>query len=173
MTQLTEKPNLFCLRLANVLLWFGSLEIAMRNSRTLVVAILTLVFSTLLFAEPRRAFVEGTQEEVFTAVLKVAQADWSVTFADRPTGMISFNTGTSFTSNGMECSVVVQKLAEGRAQISIKTQKKNGQVIAWGAGDRIADKLLKGVSAELGPNHAMQRAPEPVLPDDAADTHFK
>jgi hypothetical protein len=86
--------------------------------------------------------------------VKVAQANWSMTYADRKTGTFSFNTGTSLTSNGMECSAVLEEVPGTQVRVTLKTQKKNGQVIAWGVGDRIASKLFNGIGNELGKQRA-------------------
>jgi len=132
---------------------------------SILIAVAVLLCSVVLSASPKETIIEGTPEEVFSAVLKVAQSNWVVTFADRPTGIISFNTGTSLTSNGMECSAWVQPQSDGRIQITVKTQKKNGQIIAWGVGDRIADKLFKGVIDELASSRAARPPGTPTLQD--------
>jgi hypothetical protein len=119
------------------------------KTRILVLALLISLCSAALFAAGKQTIIEGTQKEVFTAALKAAQANWAVTFADRQAAMISFNTGTSLTSNGMECGVRFQAMDAGHVQVTVRTQKKNGQIIAWGVGDRIADKLFKALRNEL------------------------
>jgi hypothetical protein len=113
-----------------------------------VIVCFLLLLSTAAVAATKTYTFEGSMEEVFDAAVKVAQTDWSVTFADRKTAMISFNTGMSLTSNGMECSAQLEPLEGGKVRISMKTQKK-AQMYAWGVGDRIADKWFKGIDAEM------------------------
>jgi len=81
-------------------------------------------------------------------------------------GTFSFNTGTSLTSNGMECSAVLEEVPGTQVRVTLKTQEKNGQVIAWGVGDRIASKLFNGIENELGKQRA-ERKPL-VPPQDAS-----
>jgi len=119
--------------------------------KTRFLAILLVVFFLIATsaAAPKTYIFSGTIDEAFDAAVRVIQANWSMSYADRKTATLSFNTGTSFTSNGMECSAALEQVQPGQVRMTLKTQKKNGQVIAWGVGDRIASKLFKGIDAEL------------------------
>ena len=46
-------------------------------------------------------------------------------------------TGRSFFSHGMECSVTPRPVSSGQVEVVVHTQKKDGQIFAFGAGDRI------------------------------------
>ena len=116
----------------------------------LILASLIVFCLPAIAHSPKTATFDGSLDEVFDAAVRTAQSDWSVTFADRKTGTISFATGTSFTSNGMECSASLQPMGGRQVVVTLKTQKKNGQIIAWGVGDRIASKFFEGIKSELG-----------------------
>src|ERR1039458_1093470 len=126
----------------------------MKLKAVTAVLALFLLASTAIAHDAKTATYEGNIDEVFDAAVKVAQANWSVTYADRKTGTFSFNTGTSLTSNGMECSAVLEEVPGTQVRVTLKTQKKNGQVIAWGVGDRISSKLFNGIGNELGKQRA-------------------
>src|ERR1022692_813928 len=87
-----------------------------------VLALLLLGYTAVAHA-PKTATFEGTIDEVFDAAVKVAQANWSVTYADRKTDTLSFNTGTSLTSNGMECSAILEEVPGTQVRVTLKTQK--------------------------------------------------
>jgi hypothetical protein len=123
----------------------------------LLLALITVLPLSLFAGAPKIKQFDGSMDDVFTAALKAAQSNWSVTFSDRASGLVSFNTGTSFTSNGMECSATLQEMKDGKIQISLKTQKKHGQIVAWGVGDRIADKWFKAIAAQLNKESSSTR----------------
>jgi len=134
--------------------------------KTLATALsLFLLVSFAVAHSPKTATFEGTIDEVFDAAVKVAQADWSVSYADRKTGTLSFTTGTSLTSNGMECSVILEEVPGTQVRATVKTQKKNGQIYAWGVGDRIASKLFDGMGDELRNQSAIRK---PLVPSSEA-----
>jgi hypothetical protein len=138
----------------------------MKLKAVTAVLALFLLTSTAIAHAGKTATYEGTIDEVFDAAVKVAQSNWSVTYADRKTGTFSFNTGTSLTSNGMECSAILEEVPGTRVRVTLKTQKKNGQVIAWGVGDRIASKLFNGIGDEIGKQRAGRKAS--VSPQEAS-----
>lgn len=110
---------------------------------------LLFMLAQSLFASDKTAVVRGNTDEVFDAVATSAQRYWTVSFADRRTQMLSFVTGRSFTSKGMECSVRLRPVDKERIEIVMHTQKKGEQLFAFGVGDRIADKLFDTVKEEL------------------------
>jgi hypothetical protein len=112
--------------------------------------VLVVVFScAAAVAHDGKAYIfDGTPDEVFNAAVKVIQADWAVSYADRQTMTLSFTTGTSATTWGMDCSAVLEQVSPGQIKMTIKAQKKH-QLYAFGVGDRIASKLFKGMEAEL------------------------
>src|SRR5438270_9908513 len=114
----------------------------MRQKMTIAwsrIVLVILVATTLATASPKKKTFDGTPDAVFDAAVKAAQQNWTVKFADRKTGTITFTTGTSVTNWGMECSMAIQQIAEGKVEVTLHTQKKM-QIYAWNAGDRIADK---------------------------------
>lgn len=126
---------------------------------------LFLLASAAVAHAPKTATFEGSIDEVFDAAVKVAQANWSVSYADRKTGTLSFTTGTSLTSNGMECSAILEEVPGTQVRVTLKTQKKNGQIYAWGVGDRIASKLFNGIGDEIGKQRAGRK---PLVPSPEA-----
>ena len=99
----------------------------MKAKAAAAVLIRFLLVSGAMAHALKTATFEGNIDEVFDAAVKVAQADWSVSYADRKTGTLSFTTGTSSTSNGMECSAILEEVPGTQVRVTVKTQKKNGQ----------------------------------------------
>ncbi len=107
-----------------------------------------LLLAAPLSASPKRAIFTGSADEVFDAAVKAAQRHWSVRFSDRKTGMLTFTTGMSLTSNGMECSAVIKPLDNRSVEVTLTPHKK-AQVFAWDVGKRIADKFFAAIAEEL------------------------
>jgi hypothetical protein len=70
-----------------------------RHLLFLYALIAVLLIATPCVASSKKAVFSGTVDEVFDAAVKAAQLNWSVKFADRKTGLLTFTTGMSFTSN--------------------------------------------------------------------------
>jgi hypothetical protein len=114
-------------------------------------ALLLLLLSAVssrAWAAPKEATFEGTPEEVFNAAVLAAQKNWTVTATDRPTMTLSFTTGTSLRTWGMDCSVVLTPVDGGKVKVIVRTQKK-AQLYAWNVGNSIADKFFAGLEQEL------------------------
>ncbi len=141
----------------------------MKAKAAAAVLILFLLVSGAMAHALKTATFEGNIDEVFDAAVKVAQADWSVSYADRKTGTLSFTTGTSFTSNGMECSAILEEVPGTQVRVTVKTQKKNGQIYAWGVGDRIASKLFDGIGDELRKQRPVRKPLVPSSETSGAD----
>ena len=54
----------------------------------------------------------------------------------------------SLTSNGFRGAVTISETDEDEILVKLNTQKK-GQLFAWGAGGRIADKFFKALDENL------------------------
>lgn len=117
--------------------------------RNLVLPVLLLCVCQIVWASAREQDYTASKQAVFNAAVKVIQKDWNITFMDRESGIISFKTGTSLRSNGMECQVSVIEVSASQTKLRVGAQKTGGQLVAWGAGGSIASKVFKGVEDEL------------------------
>ena len=117
--------------------------------RMLVLSVLLLSMCQIVWASAKEQDYTASKQAVFNAAVRVIQKDWNITFMDRETGIISFKTGTSLRSNGMECQVSVIEVSASQTKLRVGAQKTGGQLVAWGAGGSIASKVFKGVEDEL------------------------
>lgn len=112
-----------------------------------------VVLGTMLvipsMASEKKATFSGSIDDVFNAAQLSAHKEWALSYSDRSTHLMSFVTGRSFASRGMECSVTLRPAAQGQVEVVVHTQKKNNQKFAFGAGDRIAKKFFAGIKDEL------------------------
>ena len=76
------------------------------------------------------------------------EENFAVETADKENGLLTFQTGISMTSNGFRVGVSLVKLDDGRIKVKTNTQKKM-QLVAWGAGGRIAEKFFKSVDTAI------------------------
>lgn len=88
-------------------------------------------------------------DKMFAACMKAAAEENVIEFQDKETGVITFKTGTSMASWGFKISVSLTKLEDNRTRIKLTTQKTRGQLVAWGAGGRTAEKYFKGLDKQL------------------------
>ena len=130
--------------------------------RNLVLPVLLLCVCQIVWASAKEQDYTASKQAVFNAAVKVIQKDWNITFMDRESGIISFKTGTSLRSNGMECQVSVIEVSASQTKLRVGAQKTGGQVVAWGAGGSIASKVFKGVEDEL--NSSAHAALTPSAP---------
>ena len=91
------------------------------------VLLICFLLAVPALAVSKKAGFAGTPDEVFDAVVKAAQAHWTVKF---------------------ECSAVLAPIGEGRVEVTLTTHKK-AQLFAWDVGKRIADKFFAAVSEQL------------------------
>jgi hypothetical protein len=101
-----------------------------------------------LAGDPKIGEFKASPHDVFTAAVRSAQKNWAVKFADEKSGVITFTSGISMTSNGMECSALVEPMSDGGTRVTLRTAKK-AQLYAWGVGGRIAKKFFEGIDKEL------------------------
>lgn len=116
--------------------------------REFVICAALLALCIPALASPKKHDFKGTMDQVFDAALVSAQKNWTVEFADRKAHMLTFHSGVSLTSNGMECSASFRDVKPGTVEVILHTQKKM-QVYAWGVGGRIADKFFKAIDQQL------------------------
>lgn len=113
---------------------------------SLVIAI--VLIGATAFAAPKKKVIDGRLDDVFKASVLAAQKHWTVSFIDRELHMFSFDTGMSFTSNGMACSVSARQIEPNKVELVLQTRKK-AQLAAWGVGGRIANKLFTETEIQL------------------------
>jgi PEGA domain len=129
----------------------------------LVLPVLLLCMCQIVWASAKEQDYTASKQAVFNAAVKVIQKDWNITFMDRESGIISFKTGTSVRSYGMECQVSVIEVSASQTKLRVGAQKTGGQLVAWGAGGSIASKVFKGVEDELNSSaHAAVTASAPA-----------
>jgi hypothetical protein len=69
----------------------------------------------------------------------------------------------------MDCSVLLETVAGGKVQVTLRTQKKD-QVFAWNVGDSIAKKYFAAIQVELSKARPLGKANHtPVLVKPPAD----
>jgi hypothetical protein len=124
------------------------MEINMRTFRTIIAFALLAFFATTASAKPKKHEFSATPQQVFDAAYKVARENHRVNFTDEKNLTFEFHTGTSLSSWGFDCNASVEPTKAG-AILVINVQKTDGQLIAWGGGDRTAEKFFKMVTDEL------------------------
>jgi hypothetical protein len=115
--------------------------------RFLVIALL-LTLCLPAFAKPKKKMYNNSSTELFAAALRTARERHVVTYVDEKMLMFTFETGHSVFSKGFVANASIEPQADDRAILVINVQSKDGDV-AFGAGDRMADKFFGQVSEEL------------------------
>src|ERR1039457_4999404 len=111
-----------------------------------------LMTPLLLHAKPKQRTYNNSSDQVFQAALRTARERHVVTYVDDKHYMLTFESGTSWTSYGFNANASVEAEGDGKATLIINVQKKNvGTTMSWsmGAGDRMADEIFKQVEQEL------------------------
>jgi hypothetical protein len=120
--------------------------------RTFVSFLLVLLASSALEAKPKEKVFNNSAQEVFQAALRTARERHVVTYVDEKNLMLTFETGTSALSYGFNANASVEQQSDGKSKLIVNVQKKNAgknASLAWGAGDRMADKFFDQVEEEL------------------------
>src|SRR4051812_5352669 len=120
--------------------------------RTVVSFLLVLLASSALEAKPKEKLFNNSAQEVFQAALRTARERHVVTYVDEKNLMLTFETGTSALSYGFNANASVEQQSDGKSKLIVNVQKKNAgknASLAWGAGDRMADKFFDQVEEEL------------------------
>jgi hypothetical protein len=115
--------------------------------RLLVVCLLFVVCLPAL-AKPKKKLYANGATDLFTAALRTARERHVVTYVDEKMLMFTFQTGHSFFSKGFVANASIEPQDDNRATLVINVQTRDGEV-AWGAGDRMADKFFDQVKEEL------------------------
>lgn len=115
--------------------------------RFLVVALL-LTVCLPAFAKPKKKLYNNSSTELFAAALRTARERHVVTYVDAKMLMFTFQTGRSVFSRGFVANASIEPQADDRAILVINVQTRDGDV-AFGAGDRMADKFFGQVSEQL------------------------
>src|SRR5215831_3766330 len=114
-----------------------------------VLVVFLLVVSCLpALAKPKKKTYDNASGDLVTAALRTARERHVMTYVDEKMLMFTFQTGKSFFTKGFVANASVEPQGENRATLIINVQTKDGEV-AWGAGDRMADKFFEQVNGEL------------------------
>jgi len=115
--------------------------------RSLVVCLLFVICLPAL-AKPKKKLYANGATDLFTAALRTARERHVVTYVDEKMLMFTFQTGHSFFSKGFVANASIEPQDDNRATLVINVQTRDGEV-AFGAGDRMADKFFDQVKEEL------------------------
>jgi hypothetical protein len=110
--------------------------------------VVTLLLAAGVSAKPKSHEFNVPAEDVYQAAYKYAREHHRVNFTDEKNLVFEFHTGTSLASWGFDCNVSIERTKSG-AILILNVQKTKQQLLAWGAGDRMAEKFFKGVEGEL------------------------
>lgn len=113
-----------------------------------LVVVLLLTLCLPAFAKPKKKLYNNSSTELFAAALRTARERHVVTYVDEKMLMFTFQTGHSVFSKGFLANATIEPQAEDRAMLIINVQTRDGEV-AFGAGDRMADKFFGQVSEQL------------------------
>jgi len=112
-----------------------------------------LIISSASFADDKKKGKERVYEypldKVYAACLKTAAEDNVIEFSDKEAGIITYKSGQSASSWGFKVSVVVSEVEGNKTKVKLTTQKTKGQLFAWGAGDRTANKFFEALEKNL------------------------
>ncbi len=121
----------------------------MRNMK-LLLCVSMLLLAPGLYAKPKSHTFEAEPTQVYAAALRSIASHHKVQYTDEKSGTISFKTGMSMSANGLDCNASIRPgKKQGETEMVVNVQKTNGQMFAWGAGDRLAADIFKWVQ-EIG-----------------------
>ncbi len=111
---------------------------------------LVLLLNALPAAAQKDQIVHAKPSDTFKAAIEVAKANYTVESVSDAARIVSFHTGHSLTSNGMNVSVTFDGVPAGcekdstcrETAVHVRVTKANNQLFAFGAGDRIAKKFF-------------------------------
>jgi hypothetical protein len=115
--------------------------------RCLAICLLLIICLPAL-AKPKKKTYDNSTDDVFNAALRTARERHVVTYVNEKVLMFTFQTGRSFFSKGFVANASVEPQGETQATLILNVQTKDGD-IAYGAGDRMADKFFVQVAEEL------------------------
>jgi hypothetical protein len=98
----------------------------------------------------REASFAKSRDKVYAAALAaVGEAGYVITNSSQSEGLIGFKTRPSVWSWGQQGSVLVADDEGGLCRVVISS-RAGFQLIDWGEGGRIADRLLGAIDRRLG-----------------------
>lgn len=106
-----------------------------------------LLCGTALAGSKEQEF-KGSINDVWSACSKAAAEKFSLTFSDSTAHILTFATGKSMRSQGMNASVTLKETKEGKVLVTV-TPQKTKEVWSLDAGGSIAKKFFKGVAENL------------------------
>jgi PEGA domain-containing protein len=127
--------------------------------RVVVVFLLAAVCLPAL-AKPKKKLYSNDAADVFAAALRTARERHVVTYVNEQMLMFTFQTGRSVLSRGFVANASIEPQDDHRAVLVINVQTRDGD-IAFGAGDRMADKFFTQVKEELAGEVSQKSAIKP------------
>jgi len=115
--------------------------------RCFVVCLMLLVCLPAL-AKPKKKTYDNSATDLFEAALRTARERHVITYVNEKVLMFTFQTGHSFFTTGFIANASIEPQGETQATLIVNVQTKDGGV-AYGAGDRMADKFFQQVTEEL------------------------
>ena len=114
------------------------------------VTVLLLLAAVCLpaLAKPKKKLYSNDAADVFAAALRTARERHVVTYVNEQMLMFTFQTGRSVLSRGFVANASIEPQDDHRATLVINVQTRDGEV-AFGAGDRMADKFFTQVAESL------------------------
>ena len=109
---------------------------------------LLLIVCLPVLAKPKKKMFGNGATDLFAAALRTARERHVVTYVDEKMLMFTFQTGRSVLSRGFVANASIEPQDDNRAILIINVQTRDGDV-AFGAGDRMADKFFDQVKEEL------------------------
>lgn len=95
------------------------------------------------------AMFQLTRAEVYDAALAVVKEHYTLVAAVREEDVITYQTGYSLTSNGLQVTVNIEEPNDkGEVWMHLRPAKKQ-QLFAWGAGGRASKKFIGQVRDQL------------------------
>lgn len=122
---------------------------AMAWRRVAVLVLMLLLPMSVLRAKSKEKVFNADSQKLFDAAVRVASSNHKVLEVDKENRRFSFQTGTSMASRGFNCRAKVEAVSESSSKLTLDVEKRHGQMFAWGAGDRMAEKFFRAVEEEL------------------------
>lgn len=118
----------------------------MRWELSLLVIGIMACSTTLNASNKKTATFKGTTDQVFSAAVVTAQANWQITVIDRTTRTLTFISHDRGTI-GEGYSAAFEDSPDG-VKVTVNWYNASGQGIAFGPS-KVADKLFKGIEEQL------------------------
>jgi len=120
------------------------------RKRLMVGFVALAVLSVAVTAKPKSHTFKAEPAQVYAAAVRSISSHYKIQYTDEKTGIISFKTGMSMSAVGLDCNASIRLgKGSGETEMVINVQKTGGQMLAWGAGDRLAADIFKWVQEDL------------------------